>query len=68
MKIYATAPLEDPRESRRIFRKPEEIGYDGGFSFAHWAEAVAQLKEKRVTTAKAVANQGKSTSLPVNSL
>ena len=33
MKVYTTAPLEDPREARRIFRELEEIGYDGGFSF-----------------------------------
>jgi probable F420-dependent oxidoreductase len=33
MKIYTTAPLEDPRESRRIFPELEAIGYDGGFTF-----------------------------------
>ena len=33
MKIYTTAPLEDPREARTIYKKLEEIGYDGGFSF-----------------------------------
>ena len=33
MKIYTTAPLEDPREARRTFRELEDIGYDGGFSF-----------------------------------
>ena len=33
MKIYTTAPLEDPRKARTIYRELEEIGYDGGFSF-----------------------------------
>ncbi len=33
MQIYTTAPLEDPREARDGFRKLEEIGYDGAFSF-----------------------------------
>ena len=33
MKIYTTAPLEDPREARDSFRLLEEIGYDGAFSF-----------------------------------
>jgi len=33
MKVYTTAPLEDPREARRIYRELEEIGYDGAFSF-----------------------------------
>ena len=33
MKIYTTAPLEDPREARHTFRALEEIGYDGAFSF-----------------------------------
>ncbi len=33
MKVYTTAPLEDPRDARRIFPALEEIGYDGGFSF-----------------------------------
>ncbi len=33
MKIYTTAPLEDPREARRTFRDLEDIGYDGAFSF-----------------------------------
>jgi len=68
MKIYTTAPLEDPRESRRIFPELEEVGYDVGFSFTHWVDVVVQLKEERVTTAEVAANQGKSTSLPVNSL
>jgi probable F420-dependent oxidoreductase len=33
MKIYTTAPLEDPREARTSYRDLEEIGYDGAFSF-----------------------------------
>jgi probable F420-dependent oxidoreductase len=33
MKIYTTAPLEDPRAARTDFRRLEEIGYDGAFSF-----------------------------------
>lgn len=33
MKVYTTAPMEDPREARTSFRHLEEIGYDGAFSF-----------------------------------
>ena len=33
MKVYTTAPLEDPRDARTNFRELEEIGYDGAFSF-----------------------------------
>jgi probable F420-dependent oxidoreductase len=33
MKVYTTAPLEDPRDARALFRRFEEIGYDGAFSF-----------------------------------
>jgi probable F420-dependent oxidoreductase len=33
MKIYTTAPLEDPREARTCYRLLEEVGYDGAFSF-----------------------------------
>jgi probable F420-dependent oxidoreductase len=33
MKIYTTAPLEDPRDASHDFRHLEEIGYDGAFSF-----------------------------------
>jgi probable F420-dependent oxidoreductase len=33
MKIYTTAPLEDPRDARATFPRLEEIGYDGAFSF-----------------------------------
>jgi len=33
MKIYTTAPLEDPRQARTIHPELERIGYDGVFSF-----------------------------------
>ena len=33
MKVYTTAPLEDPRDARTQFTRLEEIGYDGAFSF-----------------------------------
>lgn len=33
MKIYTTAPLEDPRDARVSFARLEEAGYDGAFSF-----------------------------------
>jgi probable F420-dependent oxidoreductase len=33
MKVYTTAPLEDPRDARSVFPRLEEIGYDGGFTF-----------------------------------
>ena len=33
MRIYTTAPMEDPRDARTTFRHLEEIGYDGAFSF-----------------------------------
>ena len=33
MKVYTTAPLEDPRDARTSYRQFEEIGYDGAFSF-----------------------------------
>ncbi len=33
MKVYTTAPMEDPRDARTDFRQLEEIGYDGAFSF-----------------------------------
>jgi probable F420-dependent oxidoreductase len=33
MQIYTTAPLDDPRDARALFRRFEEIGYDGAFSF-----------------------------------
>jgi probable F420-dependent oxidoreductase len=33
MKVYTTAPMEDPRDARTTFSHLEEIGYDGAFSF-----------------------------------
>jgi probable F420-dependent oxidoreductase len=33
VKVYTTAPMEDPRDARSAFRRLEEIGYDGAFSF-----------------------------------
>lgn len=33
MKVYTTAPLEDPRSARTVYKQLEDIGYDGGFSF-----------------------------------
>jgi probable F420-dependent oxidoreductase len=33
MKVYTTAPMEDPRDARSSFARLEEIGYDGAFSF-----------------------------------
>ncbi len=33
MKIYTTAPMEDPRHARTAFPHLEAIGYDGAFSF-----------------------------------
>ena len=33
MKVYTTAPLEDLRDVRESFRRLEEIGYDGAFTF-----------------------------------
>jgi probable F420-dependent oxidoreductase len=33
MKIWTTAPLEDPREVPQLFRRLEEAGYDGAFTF-----------------------------------
>ncbi|MAI80978.1 MAG: LLM class F420-dependent oxidoreductase [Deltaproteobacteria bacterium] len=33
MKVYTTAPLEDPADARTLYPHLEEIGYDGAFSF-----------------------------------
>jgi probable F420-dependent oxidoreductase len=33
MKVFTTAPLEDPRDARTLFSQLEEIGYDGAYSF-----------------------------------
>jgi len=33
VRIYTTAPLEDPRKARTLYPELEELGYDGAFSF-----------------------------------
>ena len=33
MKVYTTAPLEDPRRARTLYPELEDTGYDGVFSF-----------------------------------
>ncbi|MEM7410020.1 MAG: TIGR03617 family F420-dependent LLM class oxidoreductase [Myxococcota bacterium] len=33
MKVYTTAPMENPRDAAEAFQRLEEIGYDGAFSF-----------------------------------
>jgi probable F420-dependent oxidoreductase len=33
MKVYTTAPMEDPRDARTTFAHLEGVGYDGAFSF-----------------------------------
>ena len=33
MRVYTTAPMEDPRDARSVFPRLEAIGYDGAFSF-----------------------------------
>jgi probable F420-dependent oxidoreductase len=33
VKLYTTAPLEDPRDARTLYPRLEAIGYDGAFSF-----------------------------------
>jgi probable F420-dependent oxidoreductase len=33
VRVYTTAPLEDPRDARTLYPRLEEIGYDGAFSF-----------------------------------
>jgi len=33
LQVYTTAPMEDPRDARTTFRRLEQIGYDGAFSF-----------------------------------
>lgn len=62
MKVYTTAPLEDPREARRVFPRLEEIGYDGAFSFEAKHDpflplvlAAEHTRELRLGTAIAIA-------------
>ena len=33
MKVFTTAPLEDPRDARTLYPRLEAVGYDGAFSF-----------------------------------
>ncbi len=62
MRIYTTAPLEDPRKARTIYPKLEEIGYDGAFSFeakhdpfVSLAVAAEHTRTLRLGTAIAIA-------------
>jgi len=62
MKIYTTAPMEDPRDARRSFPHLEEIGYDGAFSFEAKLDpflplvlAAEHTKQIRLGTAVAIA-------------
>jgi probable F420-dependent oxidoreductase len=62
MKIYTTAPMEDPRDARTTFSHLEEIGYDGAFSFEAkldpflpLAVAAEHTKTLRLGTAIAIA-------------
>jgi len=62
VKIYTTAPLEDPRDARESFRRLEEIGYDGAFSFEAkhdpflpLVSAADATRELRLGTAVAIA-------------
>ena len=62
MKIYTTAPMEDPRDARETFPYLEEIGYDGAFSFEAkidpflpLAVAAEHTKTIRLGTAIAIA-------------
>jgi len=62
MKIYTTAPLEDPRGATELFPHLEEIGYDGAFSFEAkhdpflpLAAAAGRTREIRLGTAVAIA-------------
>ena len=62
MKLYTTAPLEDPREARTLYPQLEAIGYDGAFSFEAKhdpflpiAVAAEHTKTLRLGTAVAIA-------------
>jgi alkanesulfonate monooxygenase SsuD/methylene tetrahydromethanopterin reductase-like flavin-dependent oxidoreductase (luciferase family) len=61
-KIYTTAPLEDPRKARTVYKELEDIGYDGGFSceakhdpFLALAVAAEDTTTLRLGTAIAIA-------------
>jgi probable F420-dependent oxidoreductase len=62
MKVYATAPLEDPRDARVTFPLLEKGGYDGAFTFEAkhdpflpLALAAEHTRELRLGTAVAIA-------------
>ena len=62
MKVYTTAPMEDPRHARTTFPQLEEIGYDGAFSFEAKLDpflplvlAAEHTKHLRLGTAIAIA-------------
>jgi probable F420-dependent oxidoreductase len=62
MRVYTTAPLEDPRDARVVFPRLEEVGYDGAFSFEArhdpflpLALAAEHTKSLRLGTAIAIA-------------
>ncbi len=52
MKVYTTAPMEDPRDARTDFRHLEEIGYDGAFSFEAKLDPFLPLTLAAETTSK----------------
>lgn len=60
MRVYTTAPLEDPRDARVTFPALEHAGYDGAFSFEAKHDpflplAVAAEHTTRITLGTAVA-------------
>jgi probable F420-dependent oxidoreductase len=62
LKVYTTAPLEDPRDVAGTFQRLEAIGYDGGFTFEAkhdpfipLALAAASTRTLRLGTAIAIA-------------
>lgn len=62
MRVYTTAPLEDPRDARALFPRLEAIGYDGAFSFEAkhdpflpLAQAAEHTQRLRLGTAVAIA-------------
>lgn len=60
MKVYTTAPLEDPRAARTLYPELEEIGYDGVFSFEAKHDpfltlAVASEHTKKIRLGTAIA-------------
>jgi len=62
MRVYTTAPMEDPRDARTDFPHLESIGYDGAFSFEAKLDpflplvlAAEHTKRLRLGTAVAIA-------------